>query len=181
MAAMSFIVEDGSIIANATSYATVNQYLQYWFNRGVDKASEIVTVPGDPDADPVIEPSIDDSAIKGRLNVATEYIDSMFRWKGECVDADQALKFPRAGIMKPSGLDYYDDDEIPKGVVDAVCYLAAQVKGGELQKAGVGIKSESYGSNSRTYAGTDRNVQYPQLSVLLKGLFITGGSVERVG
>lgn len=181
MAALSFIVEDGSVVAGATSYATVEQYLQYWLNRGVDKSSEIVAIPGDPDADPVVEPSTNDSAIKGRLNVATEFLDYMFRWKGECVDADQKLKFPRGGIMKPSGLEYYDTDEIPQGIIDAVCYLAAQVKNGELQKAGVGIKSESYGSNSRTYVGSDRNVQYPQVNTLVQGMYTTDGGVERIG
>lgn len=74
---MAFVVEDGTGLADANSYTTVQEYRDYYTDRGIDKSSET------------------DAQIEGYLVRGTEYIDLNFDFCGETLTAIQALKFPR--------------------------------------------------------------------------------------
>jgi len=163
MATIQFIVEDGTGYNNSTSYAAVADYRQYWINRGIDKTAE------------------DDLDIQGRLNIATEWIDQTFNWIGERSHWGyyQALCWPRYGVEYPIRGTWLDPKQIPLKLIQAVCYLAAQVVNGEMAPAGVAIKEENYGSNRRMYLGSDRSIEFPQLQTLLKGLCTSGLPISR--
>lgn len=61
------------------------------------------------------------------LRKATQYLDSVYQWRGDRVFSTQALKWPRLNVV----VDGYDlpGDEIPAKLKAACCELAAK---GEL-------------------------------------------------
>lgn len=87
---MAFVVEDGTGIANANSYASVTEADSYFSDRG------FTTWTGT------------NAEKQGWLIQATDYIDSRFyaRFKGsvEFPDTPQALQFPRIGITGFTGI-----------------------------------------------------------------------------
>ena len=126
---VDFIVEDGTSRNDSTSYASVDQFRQYWTNRGVDYSTLSIDV------------------IQAKLNLATEYIDNSYRFAGHVSDSDQALEWPRYNVIGKRDL-YIDNDVIPDKLISAVCYMSAQ---SDLQFVDDGITSESYGPVSTTY------------------------------
>jgi len=105
---MAFLVEDGTIVAGATSYTTVAYYKAYWLDRGVTVA----------ETDPVIEAA---------LVIVTQYVDLMNRWKGYIVDDAQELDWPRSSILDDEGR-VIEQTEIPTKLQNAICeYASAQI------------------------------------------------------
>lgn len=153
---IQFVIEDGTAKTDATSYATVAQYRQYWENRGVDYSSTPL------------------ESIEARLNLATEYIDSTYDFDGTRVDEDQALSWPRYDATDRHG-KYIDYETIPQRLIDATCYLAAQ---DGLQFVDDGIKSLSYGGVSKTFG--NRGKKFPVADKLLSALVIQGVKLVRV-
>ena len=104
---MAFIVEDGSIVANANAYITVDFYRGYWTDRNVD----------------VTDPTQTDAQIQAAIIQATQYIDNANNWKGCIVTDDQALDWPRSGVYDKDGrsIDY---QSIPLEVKSAVAEYA---------------------------------------------------------
>lgn len=155
---MSFVVETGTGSSTATSYATVDQYKQYWANRGTTISDTTAT-------------------IQGRLNAATEYIDISFTFRGEKYTDDQALEWPRYGIVDYAGNVEIDDCIIPQKLIDATCYLAAQIANGALIPVDEGIRSETFGPVSKTYSGQK---SFPMADKLLRQLIVSGNTMVRV-
>jgi len=105
---MAFLVEDGTIVAGATSYTTVAYYKAYWLDRGVTVA----------ETDPVIEAA---------LVIVTQYVDLMNRWKGCIVDDAQPLDWPRYDVWDDE-LRYIESNEVPARLQNAICeYASAQI------------------------------------------------------
>lgn len=147
---IEFIVEDGSGKTDATSYASVTDYLQFWINRGVSETESA-------------------DVIKGKLNLATEYLNNLVYVGSKATDA-QALQWPRSYVKD------YDSDEIPKTLINACCYLASQ--SARLNAVSEGVSSESFGPVSKTYNG--RGVQFPLVDQYLKELLVPGNTLVRV-
>ena len=75
---MAFIVEDGTGLTDANSYASVQEYRDYASNRSIDVTSEL------------------DASIQGSLVRATDYVDLTYIYVGEQSNSPiQALEFPR--------------------------------------------------------------------------------------
>lgn len=74
---MAFVVEDGTGLSNATSYVTVQEYRDYYTDRGIDKSGET------------------DAQIQGYLVQATDFIDLEYKFCGDKLVDTQALDFPR--------------------------------------------------------------------------------------
>jgi len=92
---MALIVEDGSGVAGANSYSDRADYVAY-------AASVGITIPGDASAD-------------AELIKAAEYIDRHeARLKGTRANRDQAMAFPRFGLVIDNW--YWNADEIPRQV-----------------------------------------------------------------
>ena len=110
---MAFIVEDGTGLPNATSYASVAEFDAYWTDRGN------TTVVALPDADKEVA-----------LILGTDWVDLKFRWRGLKKEADpgiaeQALEWPREAVTDIHTLREVPDDEVPVQIKNATIEAAA--------------------------------------------------------
>ena len=108
---MTIIVEDGSLVTGANSYVSRNDAWDYATARGV-------TLPDDnADLDVLIIKAMD----------FFESHDGKF--KGERVNRDQALSWPRGGAVIEGW--YWSSDEIPRQVLNAQLALIVEINAGE--------------------------------------------------
>lgn len=107
---MAIIVEDGTIVANANSYITTDEYEAYLESLGV---------------------SITDfDAAEVQMIKAAQFIDSHeANLKGSLTDRDQAMAYPRHDLF----IDGWSwaSDEIPRQVILAQLSIANDIRGGE--------------------------------------------------
>ena len=75
---ITFVIEDGTGLADATSYITIDEMKQYWFNLGRDFDS------------------LSDSDIERLLNQSTSYIDSNYSFPGYRATSIQGLEWVRS-------------------------------------------------------------------------------------
>lgn len=110
---MALIVETGAGLANAESYASVAAATVYHANFG-NAAWD----------------NADSEVQESALRRATAYIDSNYRFKGERYSAEQALAWPRYGVV----VDGYElaYSAIPSRLVHATCELALRALTGGL-------------------------------------------------
>lgn len=107
---MALVIEDGTQVTGAQSYATAAQLRAYALLRGVAL-------------------SVSDSVLEPFLIKAMDYLESKRnQYQGIRVASTQALQFPRAGVT----IDGWtvEDDEIPQILLDAQCALAMEVADG---------------------------------------------------
>jgi len=103
------IVEDGTIVDNANSYVTRADYITYAASKGI-------TITDDSDAD--VE-----------LVKAAEFIGAHEgNLKGDKVERDQPLAYPRKGIVLEGFV--WGADEIPRQVILCQMALALDIHGG---------------------------------------------------
>jgi hypothetical protein len=99
---MALIIEDGSLVANANSYVTLSEVRAYADARG------IILPLADVDLEPLI--------IK-----ASDYIESISNFKGDKVEANQSLNWPRANVS--IGLSVVNPTIIPSQIKKAQLQL----------------------------------------------------------
>jgi len=157
---IQFTVETGTGASTSTSYATVAQFKQYWENRGTTFSES-------------------DTIIEAWLNQATEYIDINYKFEGEVVYSTQALEWPRVWTIGKMNIAI-DSDTVPTEIINATCYLARQVKDGDLNSVDDGVKSISYGPVSKTYLKGSNSTEYPAVRKLLRCFLISGNQLQRV-
>jgi hypothetical protein len=104
----TFIVEDGTVVAGATSYVTVEELNDY-----------IGIKPNTPTA----WEDLDDSVKENYLMWATRLLDQRVRWAGSKADEDSPLRWPRAYVYDRDGY-LIDSTVIPSQLKDAVCEVA---------------------------------------------------------
>ena len=163
---IEFVVEDGTGKTNSTSYLTVAEFRQYWANRGTSYPTD--TAPA----------TTEDDKIKAYLNSATEFLDITFRFKGLKVKDEQALEFPRYGVMRRNGR-LIDSDIVPTDIKNACAYLAGMKSEIELNVVENNIRSESYGPVSKAYSG-GQSISFPYISKLLSDYVVSGNAIIRV-
>lgn len=152
-------VEDGTGLTDSDSYVTTDYADSYLAGRNTAWAA--LTAANKEIA----------------LQIATEYIDNIFRWKGIKSTATQALNFPRARLFDNDG---YEISGIPVRLKQAVC-LAASVyingdtlfqeqeeKGDVASESVSGAVSVSYVQGSKK---TDQTL-YDSVNMKLRGLYI---------
>lgn len=150
---MAFIVEDGTGLADANSYASVQDYRDYAESRGIDKTSEL------------------DATIQGYLVQSTDYLDLTYTYKGERLTETQMLEFPRL-------IDNVDT-ELPLRITNATIEMAFELSSGTSiynddsknvtalrEKVGTietetkyDTESTMYQSNSKRFFKTDKLVK----------------------
>ena len=101
---MAFTVEDGTGLADANSYASVQEYRDYAELRNIDVTSEL------------------DATIQGYLVRATDWVDLTYDYKGEQLTDTQMLEFPRE-IAE-------EDTELPTKVKNATIEMALEQSSG---------------------------------------------------
>lgn len=156
---MSFVVEDGTGLPNATSYNTVQEIRDYWLSGGSK---------GYVDLSPY-----SDNEIQAASNVATTYIDQNYCFRGGIKLTTQSLEWPRINVVDTSGREY-PSDAVPLNVKAATSEYAynqlINLSTGGLQpdRNPLGIvksESKSVGSLSKSveYEEGTQNYSYKKL------------------
>ena len=163
---MALTVEDGSGVTGANTYVSLSNCNTYHSNLGNS------TWTGT------------DAQKTSAIYRAMRWVEAQ-PWKGYKYDYDQALEWPRSGVVDKNGYSV-GEDEIPPQVVDVLCEAAlielasagalrpALARGGRVKmQEVVGAVKVEYESGAQT------TTDYKVLSFLLKGL-IKGNSVITV-
>jgi hypothetical protein len=102
----------------------------------------------------------DDATKNVALVMATRLMDSMFEWAAFPSDEDQALQWPRSGVMAANKLELVADDEIPQELKNATAELARQLISGDRTAdsdiESLGITSLSAGPVSLAFKATQQ-------------------------
>jgi hypothetical protein len=108
---MAITVEDGSIVSGANSYVSLADARAYALARGA-------ALPvGDPEAEAIVLKAMD----------FLESFDA--RFKGDRVERDQPLSWPRSGVVIEGWS--WSSDEIPRQVLNAELALIVEINAGE--------------------------------------------------
>ncbi len=108
---MTITVETGAIVTGANSYVSLDDAWDYARARGV-------TLP------------VDDGEAEAVILKAMDYLESFDgRFKGDRVERDQALSWPRDGV-EIEGWEW-GSDEIPRQVLNAQLALIIEINAGE--------------------------------------------------
>lgn len=117
---MALVIEDGTIVANATSYVTVDECKAYAATRGLAL----------PSTDPAIEVL---------LVLACDFLQALEpRFKGARVDTNQELAWPRQLVFVYDYPEPLPSITIPKILKQAQCQLACDAKQYDLLPTGEG-------------------------------------------
>lgn len=157
---MALVVEDGTGKADAESYISVADADTYFAARGNATWAAIAT-----------------SALKeAALRAATDYMEGRYGslWKGERVDAVQALSWPRADVIVHGFA--LDADVVPTPVARACAELAVRASADELlADQGSQVTQETVGPISVSYAvGARQGTRYGAVDERL-GPYLRGG------
>lgn len=116
---MALVIETGTGVAGANSYATVAEARAYALARGL-------TLPAA------------DGAVESALVLACDLLES-FRFKGNKTSEANPLEWPRTGVYVGAATEPLAVDAIPAKLKQAQCQLAAEsANGTELQPTGSG-------------------------------------------
>jgi len=128
---ITFVVEDGTGLSDATSYCTVDEFKQYWFNKNYDYNN------------------LTEDQIKRLLNDVTAYIDNSYRngFPGKRDTTTQSLEWGREDAYYLDGFTI-DDGTVPpeiKSAVNEMSYLVTQGNDPEaiISKSGKILKEAS--------------------------------------
>lgn len=116
---MSLVVEDGSGLSTAESYASVAAATAYWAARTEPAAWAALSTDGEKEV---------------ALRQATEYLDARFgaRWKGYHANPlVQALDWPRSSVLDRDGY-CVASDSLPTNLVRATIEAAARQASADL-------------------------------------------------
>jgi hypothetical protein len=156
---MSFIVEDGNGVTDANSYATEQQYRDYYADRGIDVTSET------------------QAEIEGRLVRAADYCDESNIWQGEKTYdfTINTLQFPR------QYLDCFESDEVPFPIIEYAIVIARDLVGKESVEGSSGnISSKRIGPVTINYSPPkDGNSAVKQANKKLRGYKLVAGGFCR--
>lgn len=109
--ALVLVVEDGTGLTTANSYATVAEANTYHEGRLHNLAWQN---------------DYDDDTKAAALVWATRLLDQL-RWEGNRMTTTQALRWPRGNVLDRERDALLDDDEIPAWLKDATAELAARL------------------------------------------------------
>jgi hypothetical protein len=131
--AITLIVEDGSIVANANTYVSLAD---------ARTRAELLGV----------SISATDATADSQLAQAAYYVDNMYSFKGDKVSASQTMQWPRYDVCI-DGFSF-SSSAIPQQLIDAQIFAAAELESGNVfypANDGKNIASESVGSIRRSY------------------------------
>ena len=163
--ALTLIIEDGSIVTNANSYASLVQIKAYATQRNI-------VLPDD------------DDAVVALATQAMDYLEGFeLRWKGDRASPLlQALSWPRTNVYLfgiANGM--WPTNGIPSKLITAQCYLTTVASVTDLYAVqdSRAITKEVIGPLETDYdvkTGATLQPVMPQLTALLAQLIRSGGS-----
>lgn len=107
---MALIIEDGTLVADADSYATLAVARAFAEKRN-------------------LVPVVTDIALEADLIKSMDFIESFrTKFKGAIVAETQALLWPRKNVYINGFL--FDEKSIPQELIDAQCQLAVEISNG---------------------------------------------------
>ena len=165
---MAFVVETGSGVANANSYASVSAADGYVADRGIAGWSTL------------------SSTVKEQALInATDYLEATYRdaWKGNRITATQSLSWPRSNVIVDGFL--LDANIVPLPVVYACVEMAVRAAGGETLIADQGqrVKREKIDVIEIEYQDySDPTQRYPFVNRMLSAYLLSSsdGSFAQV-
>ena len=157
---MAFLVEDGTGLPLANSFASVDEADDYYFDRGDTTWT---------DADTLVK--------EAKLLQATQYLEATYRWKGGAATAGQGLAWPRNGVSDEDGYSIASNI-VPSEVKDATIILAreaqaisllpSQERGGRVTR--LKTKLDVIEKETVWSEGASAGRQFPLIDGLLAGL-----------
>lgn len=158
--AIDIIVEDGSNVTGANSYADLDEVKAYAAMRGFNLGN-------------------DDEKIKARMILAMDYIESFgSKFGGEPTYVDQSLSWPRYGFGD------FASNYMPPNLLKAQAQLVVEQANGIVlmptNAGGAFITKEKVGPIETEYSeaialsGSANNPSMPAVDALLSGLFRSG-------
>lgn len=172
---MSLIVEDGTMVAGAESYASVSDADTYLSSRGITTWANL------------LQPEKEQA-----LRRATDFMRE-YPWKGYIIDTEQALDWPRQKVYVVNNIEVANDF-IPLGVKNACIELAWRGAGGPLNPDIQGDDTNRFITKKvervgpvdveTTYASrgslaSPARPEYPAVVVMLRPYLNTGSGVIR--
>lgn len=153
---MTMIVEDGSIVAGANSYATVEFADEYNTARGHDE-----WLP------------LSNAKKESALICATDYIESIYgrRFEGYKVSTTQSLSFPRTFVYEESSNYVVPSNVVPLFILRSTVYLALISSKGKdlLEPQGARVTSEKVGDIEVKYDTKQTAItRYPFVDAMLE-------------
>lgn len=157
---IELILEDGSGVVGANSYVSLEESDLYQAKRYREDWALLT-----------------DEQRKACLIKATQYVDSLYNWKGRRKFEDQDLAFPRVLIKDKDG---FEVKGVPKKLKEAICEAAYYGSQNELfvqynengavkrQKVDGAVEIEYF---NQTETSIDNISNYTSLDYLLKGLY----------
>lgn len=167
---MALTLEDGTGVVDADSYASLAELNAYAASRGITLAGN-------------------DAAKEVLLRNAADYLDSLeSRFKGDRVDPEQALAWPRSGVYLFESEVEFANDAIPAQLIKAQCQLACDAEAGGTNLLPNGSGREVLRTKvdviETEYAKTGQGAVLPRFTkalAILEPLFSGGGmSVQTV-
>lgn len=166
---LQFIVEDGTCVSNANSYISLEDANQYMTNKGREDWL-----------------ALSDEQKKISIIKGTEYVDNLYRWRGQRLGIAQNLSWPRVDRRHQDwllDLDGFPLKGVPRRLKDAVCEAAfygyqANVElfttyneTGNVKKQRVegAVEVEFFSAKDST---ADYISKYASLDALLRGLYL---------
>jgi hypothetical protein len=152
----TIIVEDGTLVTSANSYASVATLTTYAGDRGV-------TIAATDEEDLLIE--------------AMDYIESL-EYIGAQYTEDQALVWPRSGAVKKKRWTY-EVTEIPQDLIDGLCETALAIDAGNSPINDIDRTTikEKVGDLEVEYkAGSASSTIVKKINTKLKDLLAAGNS-----
>lgn len=166
---MALVIETGSGVPGANSYASVAEARAYATARGL-------SLPAD------------DTAVERALVLACDKLET-YAYKGDKADESNPLEWPRQNVYVGAATEPLDNDAIPDRLKTAQCQLAYDSTKVELQPTGTGreVIATKVDAIETRYAQRNSGSIRPELNKaedILKPLLSTSGgfglSVVRV-
>jgi hypothetical protein len=155
---MSLIVELGTGSATAEAYCTVEYAGTYHTNRGNTTWAALTT----------------DALREAALRKATDYMENTYTWQGMRKTDEQALSWPRYGVVVDGYL--IDDDIVPEAVKRACAELALKSTTADLSPdMAQGVTREKVGPIEVEYdKSSPRITKYTAIDAMLASYLSSG-------
>lgn len=175
---MALVVEDGTGKSDAESYLAVADADTYLAANYVSTNTSLVAWNAAATATKEIA-----------LRRATQYTDGRYsaNWRGYAYTTGQALAWPRT-LATDNEDEYYDVDEIPQNLQDAVAELALRIVAGDTLMADQSspgtiktkkVKAGPIERDVEYQGGLSQVKKYPLVESLMKPLILLTGVLER--
>jgi hypothetical protein len=161
---MAFIVEDGTGVANANSYGTVEGAIEYAADRGIDLSTQ------------------SDAQMKAWLVLGTDYLNQ-FSYIGTQDSPTQSMLWPRSGLTYSDGTAF-PENVIPSALTSALYQLVIEQSNGidvmpstDWQDKGGFVTMEKVDVLETRYSDSvvpGEQPSMPRVDSLLASLLVTG-------